>query len=150
MSTSVHQVLRDNYGRVAKELIAPVLDMFQEAHRAFGGDVEKFHIMLLIAQRTAEHRLAPTIDFDAIEAGCFPPLPSLATNVKSIAASTGIPEETTRRKVRALVHDGWIARTGNDLSYTGKAAQELTAIRRILIRMATQNHRTVARLLQGA
>ncbi|THD80616.1 MAG: hypothetical protein E7812_07760 [Phenylobacterium sp.] len=149
MSTSVDQVLRDNYGRVAKDLIAPMLDLVTEAHRTFGGDIEKFHIILLIGLRTVEHRDAAAIDFKAIEAGQLTELPSLATNVKSIAASTGIPEETARRKVRALVREGWIARTGNVLTYTAKAAHDLTCMRRALIRVATQNHRTVERLLKA-
>ena len=148
MSTSVDQLLRDNYGRVAKDLIAPMLDLVTEAHRTFGGDIEKFHIILLIGLRTVEHRDAAAIDFNAIEAGELTALPSLATNVKSIAASTGIPEETARRKVRALVRDGWIERTGNALTYTAKAVQELTCVRRAVIRLAVQNHRTVERLLR--
>jgi hypothetical protein len=150
MPTLHDQLLRKNYGRAAKDLLAPLLDLLTEAHRAFGGDGEKFHILLLLALRMAEHRCAPEFDLEAVEAGHVAEFPSLATNVKSIAASTGIPEETVRRKVRRLTEDGWIERRGNELFYTPKAAHELGVIRNLVIRGAAQNHRTVERLISEA
>jgi len=146
MPPDAHQLLRENYGRVARDLLSPILELMTEAHRAFGGDAEKFHILLLLAQRMAEHPDSAAFDLPAVEAGRCDTLPALATNVKSIAASTGIPEETVRRKVRALVRDGWIAREGNDLTYTAKAAGELSAVRNLMLRAAVANHRTVERL----
>jgi hypothetical protein len=106
--------------------------------------------MLVLALRMAEHRGAPHYDIEAVERGDFIEVQSLTTNVKSIAAATGIPEETVRRKVRALVADGWIARHGHELSYTLQAAQALTPLRRLLIRGALRNHRTVQGLLKVA
>jgi hypothetical protein len=147
---TIDQLLRQHYGRVAKDLLAPLLDLLTEAHSVFGGDGEKFHIILLLALRMAEHRCAADFDVEAVEAGRVEEFPSLATNVKSIAASTGIPEETVRRKVRRLTEDGWIARRGNDLFYTPKAARELSLIRNLVIRGAAQNHRTVERLVSEA
>jgi hypothetical protein len=150
MSTVHEQLLRKNYGRAAKELLSPLLALLTEAHRVFGGDGEKFHILLLLALRMAEHRCAAEFDVDAVEAGRVGELPSLATNVKSIAASTGIPEETVRRKVRRLTEEGWIERRGNDLFYTAKAAHELGVIRALVMRGALQNHRTLERLAKEA
>jgi len=150
MPTILDQLVRQNYGRVAKDLLGPLLDLLTETHRVFGGDGEKFHILLLLALRMAEHRCAPEFDIEAVESGRVFELPGLATNVKSIAASTGIPEETVRRKVRRLTEDGWIERRGNDLFYTAKAAHELTAIRALVIRGALQNHRTLDRLAHEA
>jgi len=144
------QLLRKNYGRVAKDLLEPLLELLTEAHRTFGGDGEKFHILLLVGLRMTEHRAAPAFDLDAVEAGRVAEFPSLATNVKSIAAVTGIPEETVRRKVRRLTADGWIERRGNDLFYTPKAARELTLVRALVIRGALQNHRTLERLAAEA
>jgi hypothetical protein len=147
MSTQPDQLLRRHYGRIAKDLVSPILDLLTEAHKTFGGDGEKFHILLLLALRMAEHAGAAALDAEAIGSGVLQAFPRRATNVKSISASTGIPEETVRRKVRRMVQDGWIERSGNDLFYTPKAARELTAVRSLLIRAAVQNHRMVARLL---
>jgi hypothetical protein len=147
MPTQAQQLLRENYGRVVRDLVTPLLDLMTEANRVFAGDAEKFHILLVLALRMAEHPDAGVLDLAAIESGRCTEFPALASNVKSIAASIGIPEETVRRKVRALVRDGWIARQGNALTYTAKAAQELSSIRRLIIRGALQNHQVVARLL---
>ena len=59
MPTPVQSLLRENYGRIAKDLVTPVVDLLTEAHALFSGEIEKLHIMLLIALRTAEHRCAP-------------------------------------------------------------------------------------------
>lgn len=131
---------------MAREVLSPILDLLTEAHRVFEGDAEKFHILLLLALRMAEHPEAPALDLQAVEAGRSEALPALPTNVKSISASTGIPEETVRRKVRALVRDGWIARHGNHLTYTAKAAAEFSHLRNLILRGAVQNHRTIQRL----
>lgn len=147
MPTKAHQLVRQNYGRVARDLVTPLLDLMTEANRVFGGDGEKFHILLLLALRMAEHPEAGALDLAEVESGRCTEFPALASNVKSIAASIGIPEETVRRKVRALVRDGWIARDGNKLTYTAKAATELSSIRRLVIRGAVQNHAAVERLL---
>jgi hypothetical protein len=147
MPPDAHELLRENYGRLARDLLAPILDLMTEAHHAFEGDAEKFHILLLLALRMAEHPDSAAFDLPAVEAGRSEALPALSTNVKSIAASTGIPEETVRRKVRAMVREGWIARHGNALTYTARAAAEFSAVRNRILRAALANHRTVERLL---
>lgn len=146
MPTLSQKLLRENYGRVARELLSPLLALLTEAHRAFAGDAEKFHIILILALRMAEHPEAASLDLEEVESGLCDQLPARPTNVKSIAASSGIPEETVRRKVAALVRDGYVARRGNELTYTPKAAAELSEIRRLIIRSAAHNHRTIARL----
>lgn len=147
MAHPLEPLLRENYTRIVKDLVSPVVDLLTEAQQLFAGDIEKLHIMLLIALRTAEHRAAPALDLDEVLAGELAELPSLATNVKSLSAGSGIPEETVRRKVRALVQDGLIRRQDHALSYTPKAAQAMEGVRRILIRAAAQDHATVERLL---
>lgn len=147
MPRPLENLLRDNYTRIAKDLVTPVVDLLTEAQSVFAGDIEKLHIMLLLALRTAEHRCAAELNLDSVLAGEPETLPSLSTNVKSISASTGIPEETVRRKVRALVEDGLILKQDNALSYTPKAAQAMEGIRRIMIRRAAHDHEVVERLL---
>ncbi|HSV02503.1 MAG TPA: hypothetical protein VLI41_04795 [Phenylobacterium sp.] len=147
MAHPLEPLLRENYPRIAKDLVAPLVDLLTEAQHAFGGDIEKLHILLMIALRTAEHRGASGLDLDRVLAGEMAELPSLATNVKSLSAGSGIPEETVRRKVRALVEDGLIRRRDHALSYTPKAVQAMEGVRRILIRAAAQEHDAVERLL---
>jgi hypothetical protein len=141
-------VLRQRYPQVARELLSPLLEFIDEAERAFGGDLEKFHILLAVALRSAEH---PQIAYAAeqVQAGEIEELPSLWTNVHSISLSIGVPEETVRRKVAALVRQGWLERCDHSVRYTVKASRELVGLRELLLRLAVANHRTLERLLDG-
>ena len=94
--------------------------------------------------------MRPPLDINAVVLGEVDELPSLATNVRSMSASTGIPEETVRRKVRALVEEGLIKRRDRALTYTPKAVRAMEGVRRILIGAADQNHRLVSQLLGEA
>ena len=147
MTASILPRLRARYASVARDLLAPLLALIDEAERTFGGDLEKFHILLAVALRSAEHpdwaaaREAAPDDDD---------LPSLWTNVHSIALSIGVPEETVRRKVRALVAQGWLERCDHALRYTRKAAHEMGPIRDALTKLAAANYRTVARVVAEA
>lgn len=139
-------VLRRCYPRVARELIAPLLGLIDEAERTFDGDLEKFHILLAVALRSADH---PQIARAAerLQGGEVVELPSLWTNVHSISLSIGVPEETVRRKVGALVRRGWLERRDHSVRYTTKASQELGAVREQLLKLVAANHQTVERLL---
>ncbi|WP_297693897.1 hypothetical protein [Phenylobacterium sp.] len=147
MTHPLEPLLRENYTRIVKDLVSPVVDLLTEAQHLFAGDIEKLHIMLLVALRTAEHHAASGLDLERVLADEMAELPSLATNVKSLSEGSGIPEETVRRKVRALVQEGLICRQHHALSYTAKAARAMEGVRRILIRAAAQEHDTVERLL---
>lgn len=138
--------LRRCYPEVAKELLAPLLELIDEAERAFHGDLEKFHILLAVALRSAEHpNIAQAVEM--AQFGQLSELPSLWTNVHSISMSIGVPEETVRRKVGALVRQGWLERRDHSVRYAVKAALELGDLRERLLRLAVANHRTVARLV---
>jgi DNA-binding MarR family transcriptional regulator len=117
--------------------------MCSVAREAFGGDVEKFLILLVIALRTAEHRQARQIPFKQFAEGDLEALPSLYTNIGSVAEVTGIPEETVRRKVAQLRERGWVTRTDHRLAYTPKGARELAPVRAALIRVAAEVYLTV-------
>ncbi|MET0273423.1 MAG: hypothetical protein ABW360_10565 [Phenylobacterium sp.] len=48
-----------------------------------------------------------------------------------------------RRKVAALIAEGWVTRTGNDLSITPYASQHFTPARDALLRLAALSYRTL-------
>ena len=140
---SVSALLRGDYVRVAKNLIGPLTDLLVVARPVTGGDLDKLLIILVVALRTAEHPgLAPD-DFEQALDGRLPIYRSLRTNVRSIAESTGLPRETVRRKVGQLVDAGWIARHGDDLSYTPEASRALTPVREALFELAGRLHAVV-------
>jgi hypothetical protein len=148
VSEPVVALLRSHYPEVARDLLAPLLKVIDEASHAFRRDLQKFHILLAVALRTAEHPDTPSIDTEELAAGRTEALPSLWTNVHSLALSLGAPEETVRRKVRALVEDGWLERADHSVRYTPKAAREFQRIRTQLLRLTASNYQTVARLIE--
>ena len=146
MRPSASDLLSQNYGLVAKDLFAPLLDVFATARGAFGGDVEKAVVLLEVAIRTLQDPRLAGIDLKTVLRGELESYPSLSTNMRSIADSSGIPKETVRRKVAALVAEGLVLREGNQLSLSTTASPALTPVREAVLRLAARNYETVTAL----
>jgi hypothetical protein len=142
MPTSITARLRDNYALVAKDLIAPLIEVLNSGRRTCG-DLESFTIILVVALRTAEDRRVAGLKLDEVLTGDMETWPSLSTNVRSIADSTGIPKETVRRKVAALVEAGWIQRDNHSLALTTYASRMLTEVREPVFELAARYYQTV-------
>ena len=149
-----HQTLLDrvagNYPVIAHDLLRPLLDLFSVARELCGGDSDKFLIMLVVANRTTEHKQFARYSQSQLLSGEVPVFPSLGTNVRSIAESIGAPRETVRRKVAELIAVGWIARQGTDLYFTATAYQKLVGARVAIEQLAVRNFEVVAALLREA
>jgi hypothetical protein len=135
--------LAETYPALAKDLLAPLLKLFNVTHAQFGGDFEQFFILAVIAARTAEDPRFAEIDLSRLERGAVENLPTLGINLRSLSASTGIPLETVRRKVGLLCDKGWVVRTGTGLCYTAGAFVAMAPVREALIQQALANHRVV-------
>lgn len=142
----LRHLVAENYPAIARSLLQPLLYLFSISRRACGGDADKFLIMLVIAIRTTEHELFATYSQAQLLSGEVPVFPTLGTNVRSIAESTGAPRETVRRKVRQLVDAGWVSRRGNELRFTALAYQQLADVRVAIEHLAVQNFQVVADL----
>ena len=143
MATSPAAQLRRHYALIAKDLIAPLVEVLAAGRAAFGGDLDKLLITFVVALRTAEDKRVIDLDLEDVLRGEVTTYPSLYTNVRSIADSTGIPKETVRRKVADLVAQGWIQRDGNGLSLTTLATRMLTDVREPMLQQALRNSETV-------
>lgn len=146
MGRSTSDLLHQHYGLVAKDLYTPVLDVFGAARSAFDGDIEKAVVLLEVAVRTLQCRDFSGIDLQAVLSGKIEAYPRAGANMRSIADSSGIPKETVRRKVAALVKDGLLLRHGNALSLSPAASPALTPIRNAVLKLAARNHESVAGL----
>lgn len=146
MTDAVLEALQKAYPDAAKELLPPLLTVMDEAERLFEGDLEKSHILLAIALRTAAHPQVASVASD-LAAGQDVELPSLWTNVNSIAMSLGLPKETVRRKVNALIRKGWLERQDHAVRYTAKGARDLAPVRDRILRMVVANYRVLDRML---
>jgi hypothetical protein len=142
------RLVAGNYPVIAHSLLRPLLDLFSVSRQACGGDMDKFLIMLVVAIRTTEHKLFATYSHAQLLSGEIPVLPSLGTNVRSVADSVGAPKETVRRKVGELVEAGWIARKDNELYFTALAYRQLGGARVAIEHLAVRNFETVADLVR--
>lgn len=142
------QLVADSYPQLAHSLLRPLLDLLSVSRQACGGDVDKFLIMLVVAVRTTEHRLFATFTQEQLLSGEIAVFPSLGTNVRSVAESTGVPKETIRRKVSDLIEAGWIVRNGNDLYFTAFAYQQLAGVRIAIEQLAVRDFEAIAELIR--
>lgn len=112
--------------------------------RELGNDLDKVLILAVIAER----------HYAAVEAADGPdPAPSgpaaargqCRINALSVALYTGVPRETARRKIAALVERGWVAcDAAGNLSPTAQAGRDLaggTAATLKYIRSVTRTER---------
>jgi hypothetical protein len=144
---SIRAQLEANYHLIACDLVRNQLASMQVIYALFGGDFEAFYILAVIAHRSVDHPAFKETPLAAWTGDETKAMPSLTTNVRSIAQSTGIPEETVRRKVMLLVSRGWVQREGNRLSYTAKGAQQLAPVRQALLDRAAQDYRVISATL---
>ena len=149
MAKAPADILFEKYPTYAAELLSGLLECLLSVRTHFGGDLDQFVIFLSISIRTAQHPQGRAIDPLAVRAGAVLEYPSLYTNVRSIAASTGLPYETVRRKLQTLVKAGWIERKDKGLSLTVKASHEFRPIREKLFKTVLEHHDLVRRLLPG-
>lgn len=136
-------LLRRHYPYVAKDFLGPVIDLLNVGRATCDGDLDKLLIVLVVAMRTAEDKRVLDLELEDILSGAVETYPSLSTNVRSISDSTGIPKESVRRKVGALVEAGWIVRDDHTLSLAPYASRMLTDFREQLFQQAIRNHQTV-------
>jgi DNA-binding MarR family transcriptional regulator len=140
--------LRAAYPRLAGDLLRPILDVLSKARQICGGDLEMSEILLVIAVRTVEHPAFARLSYEEIEAGAAPRYPSLTTNCRSIAASTGIPRETVRRKVASLIEAGLVERERRRLAVRVTASATIAPLREALLRCAVIHHAAVHSALE--
>lgn len=131
-----NRLLAELYPKVACDLLQPLTELLSAARHLCGGDLEKFLIMLVVGVRTAEHPAFKKFSQADLQAGKVLVMPSLGTNMRSIADSIGIPRETTRRKLAELYEAGWLVRAGRDIRFTAKGYQELAPVREKIEAMA--------------
>lgn len=148
--TLLDLVFRESPPRM-NELLAPMVELFTGAREAFGGDLDKFLILTVVAIRAASHpQFARTIAQARAGGPPATPFPSLGVNIQSIADSLGAPKETIRRKVADMVDAGWIERRGNQLHLTALAYQVHEPVRDLMRLMFVRHYETVRDMLAEA
>jgi hypothetical protein len=103
-----------------------MVDHLVRVHQAFDGDVIAAIVLGTIGQYNARRffdEIAPKSEepvCDLLARGEH--IPYLRPcNAMSVSASTGIPRETVRRKIRWLIDRGWVQQVGRDKLFVTRA-----------------------------
>ena len=93
----------------------------------FEGDLDMLLVMAVIGEATLPRHLLPgDFSYGELLKGKGQQINKQDINTQSIAAYSGIPRETVRRKLERLVDKGWIERNSNGgWTATRKGSQDL-------------------------
>jgi hypothetical protein len=144
------RLLAELHPRIAFDLLRPLAELLSVARQVCGGDTDKFLILLVVGVRTTSHPAFKRFSHADLQAGKVAVMPSLGTNMRSIAASLGIPRETARRKLAELCETGWLVRRGRDVRLTAKGYVALNPVRERIAALALRNAALVDTLVARA
>lgn len=137
--------IRENYNRVAPVLLSALTDYLIVARRQ-SDDLDRQLVLLVIMLRSTMAKGFSDLPSERILSGEMDAVPTLWTNIRSIADSTGIPRETVRRKVNDLIKAGLVTRSGQLLTITPRVFPENRFVIDKFIRLTAIAHETLIRL----
>ncbi|TFU06283.1 hypothetical protein EUV02_04585 [Polymorphobacter arshaanensis] len=109
----VASLMKEDFARTHWLWVEGHLRILVELRQVFGNDLDKIMILAVIGQQMLGEPQFQTSRFEQL-GNVIPPLSQeRLTNIGSIAAATGIPRESVRRKVDELVKAGWVVRGAN-------------------------------------
>ena len=119
--------LISGFGEIYPAHVSAFVDFMIVLRREFDGDLDMMLILAIIGDRRVWQRASrEQVSYESFGETQLPASESVSINVLSIAGFVGMPRETVRRKVAALIERGWVEREDNgDLRPTEKAAAEL-------------------------
>jgi len=122
--------LRRNFGQVHALHVAALTRHLVACRSACDGDLDLFLVLTIIGERSFAPRNAPS--GMSIEDFAVRPVSTVrpeAINLQSIADYSGIPRETVRRKLAALIERGWVERDSQGFyTATDRAKDNLSGL----------------------
>ncbi len=119
--------MREDFARTQWLWVEGHLRILVELRQVFGNDLDKIMILAVIGQQMLGDPLLQTLRFEQLGNGAPPLSQQRLTNIGSVAAVTGIPRESVRRKVDELVKAGWVVRGANGhLAVNARASSDLS------------------------
>jgi hypothetical protein len=100
-----------NFGKLHAVHTAALARHLIACRRACDGDLDLFLVLTIIGERTFTPRNVPDeMSFADFRDGTVKSVTPAAINLQSISDYSGIPRETVRRKIEALIAKGWVER----------------------------------------
>jgi DNA-binding MarR family transcriptional regulator len=115
------------FGKIWPTHVASLTRYIIACRKSFDGDLDLFLVLAVIGDRTFSERHAdPNLSYDEFKSAGRPVTPPIDINLRSIAAFSGIPRETVRRKIAELESRGWITRNEDgSFAATRRASADL-------------------------
>lgn len=143
------ELFEREFNAIATDILTPLIDLLATSRRYFGGDPDKLLLMLVVRIRTsADPRFLELSEAERSAGDAV--LPGLGTNVRSLAASLGMPRESVRRKIVELIEAGWLAWQDRKLHLTTRGYRELAPVREALQRLVLSNFQALSTLAANA
>jgi DNA-binding transcriptional regulator YhcF (GntR family) len=128
---------------LALHMNEPLVNFMVVARKLCGDDLDAVLVMLVIVQRANRHPAFARLEPEEMHRTPPDELPSLRTNVRSIADSTGIPRETVRRKVQALSQRGLVEVKDRMVRFTPEGYCAVEPAREALVKLMARVYRSV-------
>jgi DNA-binding MarR family transcriptional regulator len=124
---AVKDDVKSAFGRIWPTHVASLTRFLIACRKSFDGDLDLFLVLAVIGDRTFSERHAdPKLTYEEFKFVGTPGTTAIDINLRSIAAFSGIPRETVRRKIADLESRGWITRNKDgSLTATRKASADL-------------------------
>jgi hypothetical protein len=124
------------FGKLHAHHVAGLIRHLIECRRTFGGDLDLFLVFSIIGERSFTPRNVPeSMTEQEFRASPVSTVQPVAINLQSLADYSGIPRETVRRKLAALIDMGWIERDAQGLIVvTDQAKDGLAALTQSSVR----------------
>jgi hypothetical protein len=119
-------LIERHYGELQPAILRHLLQWTILLREAFDGDLDSMIVLAVVGDRLVSDPNYEKLGYNELMSRprFMPGFPQ--TNRRSIADSTGIPRETVRRKVAALMARGWIEeRPDGSLLVTATASEAL-------------------------
>jgi hypothetical protein len=122
----VEGLFRSDFARFQGIWVEEHLRLMKALRAHFGNDLDKVMITAAIGQQQLRDPALPRRAYPPDPEGKLVGDPARFTNVDRLAAATGIPRESVRRKVNELIAAGWVERVGTrGLAVCPRAAVEM-------------------------
>ena len=115
------------FGKIWPAHVGNLVDFLINCRKSCDGDLDMFLVLAVIGDQTFSQRHADeTLDYKEFMSGHAEDTPTVHINLRSIERYSGIPRETTRRKIDHLIKLGWVKRKNDgSLVATAKAKTDL-------------------------
>jgi hypothetical protein len=131
------QIVRERFTRFQPLWVEKHLAILCALRAQFGADIDKAIILSVIGQRMMRGPTQPDLSYEQALRGGVPEYQGRFTNIESIAAASGIPRETVRRKVAELQSLGWVSRgEGGEIHVIARVGTDLDGITSLVMEMS--------------